>query len=60
MTGGAVSALQEQWCEGIEVSSNSQHKELLLDGNQATFWESTGRSGTHWVRLHMKKGLIIK
>lgn len=60
VTGGAVSALQEQWWEALEVSSNSQHKENLVDDNPSTSWESTGRSGTHWIRFHMKQGLIIK
>ncbi len=55
-----MSALQEQWWEALEVSSNSQHKENLVDDSQTTSWESTGRSGTHWIRFHMKQGLIIK
>ncbi len=54
-----MSALQEQWFEALEVSSNSQHKENLVDNSQSTSWQSNG-NGTHWIRFHMKPGLIIK
>jgi len=50
----------EKWWEKIEVSSNPQKKERLVDNDTATYWESSGRSGTHWVRLYMKKGLVVR
>jgi len=51
---------KEKWWEKIEVSSNPQKKERLVDNDTATYWESSGRSGTHWVRLYMKKGLVVR
>ena len=34
--------------------------ENLTDGEGSTFWESNGIEGAHWIRLNMKKGVIIK
>ncbi len=34
--------------------------ENLTDGDNDTYWESDGSQGQHWIRLHMKKGTIIK
>ena len=52
---------EENKCfEKIEVSSNAKLRERLVDGDPATYWESQGRSGTHWVRLFIKRNLVIK
>lgn len=32
----------------------------LTDNLTYTFWESSGPPGQHWVRLNMKKGVIVK
>lgn len=32
----------------------------LTDNQGDTYWESSGSPGQHWVRLHMKKGSVIK
>ena len=31
----------------------------LTDGDDDTFWESDGHQGQHWIRLTMKKNVII-
>ena len=59
--GGGLSMAQKDNCwEKVEVSSNSHRSSRILDNDSSTYWESTGRSGSHWLRLYMKKGLIIK
>ncbi|OXB78915.1 UNVERIFIED_CONTAM: hypothetical protein H355_013795 [Colinus virginianus] len=47
---------------GIEVSSQLDDFKLsnLTDNEADTYWESNGSRGQHWVRLHMKKGAVIK
>ena len=37
-----------------------EDKDALTDGNQASYWESDGSQGCHWIRLRIKKGIIIK
>ena len=50
----------DQWWERMEVSSCAHRKDRIIDGDPSTFWESSGRAGTHWVRIHMRKGLVIR
>ncbi|POI25210.1 hypothetical protein CIB84_011040 [Bambusicola thoracicus] len=47
---------------GIEVSSQLDDFKVshLTDNQGDTYWESSGSPGQHWVRLHMKKGSVIK
>ena len=52
--------VQEQCWERIEVSSGNYHKDHLTDGNKLTYWESSGRSGSHWIRVHVKKDVTIR
>ncbi|KFP83824.1 E3 ubiquitin-protein ligase HECTD3, partial [Apaloderma vittatum] len=46
----------------IEVSSQAENcgAAHLTDSQEDTYWESNGLPGEHWVRLNMKKGVIIK
>uniref|UniRef100_A0A8C0V5T7 HECT domain E3 ubiquitin protein ligase 3 n=1 Tax=Cyanistes caeruleus TaxID=156563 RepID=A0A8C0V5T7_CYACU len=46
----------------IEVSSQTEDcvAAHLTDNLTYTFWESSGLPGQHWVRLNMKKGVIVK
>ena len=53
-------ALRDNCWEKTEVSSNSHRSSRILDNDSSTYWESTGRNGSHWLRLYMKRGLIIK
>lgn len=32
----------------------------LTDENTETYWESDGMQGQHWIRLHMKRGTVVK
>lgn len=32
----------------------------LTDGDTKTYWESDGLQGQHWIRLHMKRGTVVK
>ena len=52
--------IQEKCWERIEVSSSNYHKDHLTDGNKLTYWESSGRSGSHWIRLYIKKDVTIR
>ena len=52
--------VQEQCWERIDVSSGNYHKDHLTDGNKLTYWESSGRSGSHWIRLFIKKDVTIR
>ncbi|CAI8007075.1 Cullin-9, partial [Geodia barretti] len=58
--GGLSMALRDNCWEKTEVSSNSHRSSRILDNDSSTYWESTGRNGSHWLRLYMKRGLIIK
>lgn len=32
----------------------------LTDGDTETYWESDGMQGQHWIRLHMKRGTVVR
>ena len=52
----------KNYVENIDVSSSCEDGEAinLTDGDSDTYWESDGHQGQHWIRMHMKKGVIIK
>nr|XP_014350786.1 PREDICTED: E3 ubiquitin-protein ligase HECTD3 [Latimeria chalumnae] len=52
----------KQYVDSVDVSSYTEDWNLwcLTDGYNDTYWESDGSHGQHWIRLHMKKGTIIK
>uniref|UniRef100_A0A8C1Z987 HECT domain containing 3 n=1 Tax=Cyprinus carpio TaxID=7962 RepID=A0A8C1Z987_CYPCA len=54
----------KQCVTSIDVSSNSEDPSggasCLTDGDTETFWESDGMQGQHWIRLHMKRGTVVK
>ncbi|EDV23348.1 uncharacterized protein TRIADDRAFT_27944, partial [Trichoplax adhaerens] len=50
----------KDYVESIAVSSMEEDKDALTDGNQSSYWESDGSQGCHWIRLRIKKGVIIK
>ncbi|XP_033095652.1 E3 ubiquitin-protein ligase HECTD3-like [Anneissia japonica] len=52
----------KQFVESVDVSSTCEEDDAscLTDGDTSTYWESDGSQGQHWMRLHMKKGTIIK
>jgi E3 ubiquitin-protein ligase HECTD3 len=55
---GGVAQLGEH-CSKIEVSSNDSDISQLTDGMEDTYWESNGQVGQHWIRLHIKPGLVM-
>jgi len=52
----------KDYIESVEVSTScdDDDKENLLDGDPSSYWESDGNQGTHWVRLQMKAGVVIR
>jgi p53-associated parkin-like cytoplasmic protein len=44
----------------LEVSSNDYTKNNLIDNGDTSFWESDGRANLHWIRLYLKRNVIIK
>ncbi|XP_043941699.1 E3 ubiquitin-protein ligase HECTD3 [Protopterus annectens] len=53
----------KQYVDNIEVSSYMQEDSsawCLTDGFAETYWESDGSQGLHWIRLHMRKSIIVK
>ena len=51
---------KDQWVERVEVSSNHNGRNRVIDGDPTTYWESSGRSGLHWIQMFMKKGVIVR
>eukprot|EP00960_Hanusia_phi_P063027 765337-Hanusia_phi.AAC.2 len=43
----------------VEVSTGKSAKKFLTDGRNDTFWQSDGRSGQHWIRLHVEPDAVI-
>ncbi|PIK42263.1 putative E3 ubiquitin-protein ligase HECTD3 [Apostichopus japonicus] len=52
----------KQYVEAVAVSSSwdEESAACLTDGDPSTYWESDGRQGQHWIRLTMRKGVIVK
>ena len=44
----------------IEVSSEESEVDNLLDPDPENYWESDGSQGQHWLRFHLKPGIIIE
>ncbi len=52
---------REKWWEHLEVSSNTNHRERLFDGDPTTRWQTLHySSGGHWIKMFMKQDLIVK
>lgn len=59
--GGTVSVGErEKWWERVETSSNPYHKDRLLNGDLHSYWDSMGRTGSHWIRIFVKKGFVVR
>uniref|UniRef100_A0A672I774 E3 ubiquitin-protein ligase HECTD3-like n=1 Tax=Salarias fasciatus TaxID=181472 RepID=A0A672I774_SALFA len=46
----------------IGVSSNETYSDprYLTDADVDTYWESADKSGKHWIRLEMRRGVVVK
>ena len=50
-----------KWCDYVEVSSSDHLRPFLFRKGPTCYWESCYREcAQHWIRLHLKKGLVIK
>ncbi|XP_015746993.1 cullin-9-like isoform X1 [Python bivittatus] len=58
---GCSTEVKEDKCwERVEVSSNSQQANKLVDGNAKTYWESNGSTGSHYINVYIHHGVIIQ
>ncbi|XP_015666773.1 cullin-9-like [Protobothrops mucrosquamatus] len=58
---GCSTEVKEDKCwEKVEVSSNSQQANTLVDGNVKTYWESNGTTGSHYINVYMHHGVLIQ
>uniref|UniRef100_A0A670XZD8 Cullin 7 n=1 Tax=Pseudonaja textilis TaxID=8673 RepID=A0A670XZD8_PSETE len=58
---GCSTEVKEDKCwERVEVSSNSQQTNKLVDGNVKTYWESNGTTGSHYINVYMHHGVLIQ
>ncbi|XP_063158524.1 cullin-9-like isoform X2 [Candoia aspera] len=58
---GCSTEVKEDKCwEKVEVSSNSQQANKLVDGNVKTYWESNGSTGSHYINVYIHRGVIIQ
>jgi len=48
------------WMNNLCVMKDDDTSDHLTDGNTDTYWETDGGVGTHWIKLTMKPGTIIR
>uniref|UniRef100_A0A5F9D5C6 Cullin-9 n=1 Tax=Oryctolagus cuniculus TaxID=9986 RepID=A0A5F9D5C6_RABIT len=58
--GSSVEVKEDKCWEKIEVSSNPHRASKLTDRNPKTYWESNGSTGSHFITLHMHRGVLIR
>lgn len=58
--GSSVEVKEDKCWEKVEVSSNPQQAGKLTDRNPKTYWESSSSSGSHFITLHMRQGILIR
>ncbi|XP_028323959.1 cullin-9 isoform X2 [Gouania willdenowi] len=58
--GSSVELKEDKCWEKVEVSSNHHRANKLTDRNPKTYWESNGCTGSHFINLHMHKGVVIR
>eukprot|EP00117_Sycon_ciliatum_P032866 scpid37872/ scgid25406/ E3 ubiquitin-protein ligase HECTD3; HECT domain-containing protein 3 len=44
----------------LRASSENDEAQTLMDGGLDTYWESDGNTGKHWLRLHVKAGVVVR
>ncbi|XP_070553640.1 E3 ubiquitin-protein ligase HERC2-like isoform X2 [Ptychodera flava] len=55
-------ALIEEWgrcVKHLSVSSRESQASRLIDCNPATYWQSSGSQGKHWIRMEMQPDILI-
>ncbi|MBN3317845.1 CUL9 protein, partial [Atractosteus spatula] len=58
--GSSVELKEDRCWEKVEVSSNHHRANKLTDKNPKTYWESNGCTGSHFINIHMNKGVVIR
>ncbi|XP_047275557.1 cullin-7 isoform X9 [Homo sapiens] len=58
--GSSVEVKEDKCWEKVEVSSNPHRASKLTDHNPKTYWESNGSAGSHYITLHMRRGILIR
>ncbi|XP_040329508.1 cullin-9 isoform X8 [Herpailurus yagouaroundi] len=58
--GSSVEVKEDKCWEKVEVSSNPHRASKLTDRNPKTYWESNGSTGSHYITLHMHRGVLIR
>ena len=56
---GGTSKLGEHF-EKVEASSSQDSCKNLIDNDETTYWESNGSTGQHYIRLHIKSGIMLE
>ncbi|XP_064020759.1 cullin-9 isoform X2 [Pogoniulus pusillus] len=58
--GSSVEVKEEKCWEKVEVSSNPHRASKLTDRNPKTYWESNGSTGSHFITVHMQRGVVVR
>ncbi|KAM5263615.1 cullin-9 [Ctenodactylus gundi] len=58
--GSSMDVKEDKCWEKVEVSSNPHRASKLTDRNPKTYWESNGSTGSHYITLHMRRGVLIR
>uniref|UniRef100_A0A2K6UQ83 Cullin 9 n=1 Tax=Saimiri boliviensis boliviensis TaxID=39432 RepID=A0A2K6UQ83_SAIBB len=58
--GSSVEVKEDKCWEKVEVSSNPHRASKLMDHNPKTYWESNGSTGSHYITLHMHRGVLVR
>uniref|UniRef100_A0A452TS24 Cullin 9 n=1 Tax=Ursus maritimus TaxID=29073 RepID=A0A452TS24_URSMA len=58
--GSSVEIKEDKCWEKVEVSSNPHRASKLTDRNPKTYWESNGSTGSHYITLHMHRGVLVR
>ncbi|XP_008064313.1 cullin-9 [Carlito syrichta] len=58
--GSNVDVREDKCWEKVEVSSNPHRASKLTDRNPKTYWESNGSTGSHYITLHMHRGVLVR
>ncbi|XP_020012824.2 cullin-9 isoform X2 [Castor canadensis] len=58
--GSSVEVKEDKCWQKVEVSSNPHRACKLMDRNPKTYWESNGSTGSHYITLHMHRGVLVR
>ncbi|XP_065595579.1 cullin-9-like isoform X2 [Cyrtonyx montezumae] len=58
--GSSVEVKEDKCWEKVQVSSNPHRASKLTDRNPKTYWESNGSTGSHYITVHMQRGVVVR